>query len=159
MIMQQSRRQWLVALFALPMIVMLSTANSNANPTVNVAKTATCGCCQIWIDYIRKEGFKVDTKNMASGQLSRFKSANGIQPEFASCHTARVGGYTIEGHVPVREIKRLLSEQPDAVGLAVPGMPLGSPGMEFGADREPYDVLLIGKDGTASVYASYGKKS
>ena len=92
---------------------------------------------------------------MAAGQLTQFKVKHGITPDLASCHTARVAGYTIEGHVPVREINRLLAEKPDAIGLTVPGMPLGSPGMDYGSEKEPYDVLLIKKDGTTSVFAKY----
>lgn len=87
--------------------------------------------------------------------MLRFKARHGITSELASCHTARVDGYTIEGHVPARELSRLLHERPDAVGLAVPDMPIGSPGMERGDRVEPYDVLLIKGDGSTEVYASY----
>ena len=93
---------------------------------MNVKKSASCGCCQIWIDYLKKSGFKVKTENMFMGQLMKFKLANGIKPEHASCHTGRIAGYTIEGHVPTKEINRLLRERPDAIGLSVPGMPIGS---------------------------------
>ena len=89
------------------------------------------------------------------GSLMQFKLQSGISAELASCHTARVGGYTIEGHVPEREIRRLLTEKPEVVGLAVPGMPLGSPGMDQGPDREAYVVLLILADGLTEVYATY----
>ena len=89
----------------------------------------------------------------------RFKVDNGIDAKLASCHTAKVGGYTIEGHVPAQEIRRLLRERPDAIGLSVPGMPLGSPGMDSGDDRESFDVLLVRRDGSTEVFASYpGKK-
>jgi len=122
---------------------------------IDVKKTATCGCCSAWVDRMKQSGFQVKPENVAMGQLMRFKLSNGIKSKHAACHTARVGGYTIEGHVPVREINRLLKERPDAVGLAVPGMPTGSPGMDFGTTRDAYDVLLIKKDGSAVVYASY----
>jgi hypothetical protein len=79
----------------------------------------------------------------------------GLKPEQSSCHTGQIAGYVVEGHVPAREIRRLLSERPDAVGLTVPDMPLGSPGMESGDDRDPYDVLLVRRDGTTEVFASY----
>lgn len=133
-----------------------SLAVGAAEPKVHVAKTATCGCCKIWIDYMKKEGFDVVTQTMAAGQLAKYKMEQGIEPEYASCHTAKVGGYVVEGHVPVREIKRLLDEKPDAIGLAVPGMPLGSPGMDFGSEKEPYEVLLIKKDGSVEVFGRYG---
>ena len=123
--------------------------------TMEVWKDPNCGCCQDWVDIIQKAGFKVvvhDTGNTAV----RLKS--GIPVELGSCHTARIGGYAIEGHVPVREIQRLLSEKPDAIGLAVPGMPLGSPGMDGEAYQnrtQPYNVLLIKKNGSALVYQKY----
>lgn len=92
---------------------------------------------------------------MTMGNLTQFKLKNGIGPKTASCHTARIENYTIEGHVPAREIRRLLTERPDAIGLSVPGMPLGSPGMDFGDDREAFDVLLIRHDGSTETFASY----
>lgn len=93
------------------------------------------------------------------GQLMRFKLDNGIDAKKASCHTGKIGGYTIEGHVPAQDIRRLLRTRPDAIGLSVPGMPLGSPGMDFGDDRQSYDVLLVRRDGATEVFASYpGKK-
>lgn len=146
----------------LPVVLALVSLGSNlaiaADTPVHVSKTATCGCCKIWVDYIRKQGFKVTTENMTAGQLALIKKENGVRPQYASCHTAKVGKYIVEGHVPAREIHRLLKERPDAVGLSVPGMPLGSPGMDFGPEKEPYDVLLIKKDGSSSVFASYGKE-
>ena len=150
------RRRLLAGLVATPVALALPmTARAGEAATVHVAKTATCGCCKIWVDYMRKQGFVVEATNMAPGELSQFKTRHGISPDLASCHTARVAGYTIEGHVPAGEIKRLLAEKPDAIGLTVPGMPLGSPGMDYGPEKEPYDVLLIARDGTTSIYASY----
>jgi len=123
--------------------------------SVYVAKTSGCGCCVAWIEHLESNGLPVESENMAMGSLMQFKMKNGIDGELASCHTARVGRYTIEGHVPVSDIRRLLTEQPDAVGLSVPGMPLGSPGMDQGSEREAYDVLLIRSDGSTVVYATY----
>ena len=158
MTMDFDRRQLLRLLLVTPAALALPAATARADGApIFVAKTATCGCCGLWIDHLRKEGFKVEPQNMAPGQLSQFKTTHGITPDLASCHTARVGGYTIEGHVPAREIKRLITEKPDAIGLTVPGMPLGSPGMDYGSDKEPYDVLLIARNGETSVYASYHK--
>ncbi|MEK9892310.1 MAG: DUF411 domain-containing protein [Pseudomonadales bacterium] len=122
---------------------------------VYVAKTSGCGCCIAWIEHLERSGLTVKSQNMVMGSLMQFKLQSGISAELASCHTARVGGYTIEGHVPEREIRRLLTEKPEVVGLAVPGMPLGSPGMDQGPDREAYDVLLIRADGLTEVYATY----
>lgn len=122
---------------------------------ISVKKSESCGCCVAWIKRLEQSGFKVVPEDLALGQLMRFKLDHGIKAKHASCHTGRIAGYTIEGHVPVREIRRLLKEKPDAIGLSVPGMPLGSPGMDFGDTREAYDVLLVNKDETTSVFASY----
>jgi len=159
MITKLLRRQMTLMFLGLWVIGASFSLAQAAEPSVHVSKTATCGCCKIWVDYMRKQGFSVTTRNMTAGQLARVKMERGIRPQFASCHTARVGKYTVEGHVPAREVRRLLGERPDVIGLSVPGMPLGSPGMDFGSEREPYDVLLIKKDGSSSVYASYGKKN
>ena len=138
-------------------ILLISSARSE--PTaIDVKKTATCGCCQAWVDRLKTGGFKVTTENMFMGSLMKFKLDHGISAKHASCHTGRIGGYTIEGHVPVREINRLLKERPDAVGLSVPGMPIGSPGMEVGTEREAYTVLLIKRDGSSEVFATYAAK-
>jgi len=131
---------------------------SDAERSVAVAKTASCGCCSAWVTHMRSAGFEVAAENMAMGQLMRFKTTHGIRPEHASCHTARVGGYTIEGHVPAGDVVRLLKERPDAVGLTVPGMPIGSPGMEVGDRRDAYEVLLVLKDGGTRVFSSYSEK-
>lgn len=139
--------------------LLLAIAPLQAEPlTMSVKKTASCGCCQIWVDYLKASGFRVKTENMFMGQLMKFKLDHGIRQEHASCHTGRIAGYTIEGHVPVKEIERLLRERPNVVGLSVPGMPIGSPGMEVGGQRDAYDVLLIKKDGTSEVFAHYTAK-
>ena len=139
--------------------IVLVAGPVHAEPkTMDVKKTASCGCCQIWVDYLKTNGFKVKTENMAMGQLMKFKIDHGIKPEHSSCHTGRIAGYTIEGHVPTKEIDRLLRERPDAIGLSVPGMPMGSPGMEVGSQRDAYDVLLIKKDGSSEVFAHYTAK-
>ena len=124
-------------------------------PLVEVWKDPSCGCCKDWVKHLETNGFAVrvfETGNTAMrGQL-------GMPAQFGSCHTARVGGYVVEGHVPAREIRRLLNERPNGVGLAVPAMPVGSPGMdgpEYGGRRDPYDVLLVALGGRSSVYQSY----
>lgn len=126
-----------------------------ARPIAEVWKDPNCGCCKDWNEILEKAGFEVrvhDTGN--TGVRAQF----GMPVKFGSCHTARIGGYVIEGHVPVREIQRLLREKPRAVGLTVPGMTIGSPGMdgpEYGKRKDPYDVLLVKADGTSAVYQSY----
>nr|WP_246237484.1 DUF411 domain-containing protein [Halovulum dunhuangense] len=126
-----------------------------AGPAIHVVKDPNCGCCSAWIEILEQDGFAVTTEAAAGTALMRYKLENGIPPELGSCHTARVDGYMIEGHVPAADIRRLLDERPDAVGLAVPGMPYGSPGMGPESARDAYDVLLIQRDGSADVFTSY----
>lgn len=148
-------------LSALSVITLLSGAAAAAAPAhaqskrVHVLKSAGCGCCNVWIKHLRRAGYRVTAKNTSHGVLGAIKKKYKIGDGIAACHTAKVGGYVIEGHVPVREIKRLLRERPNALGLTVPGMPVGSPGMENGTEREAYEVLLIRKDGSTEVYARY----
>ena len=123
--------------------------------TMNVYKSASCGCCKLWIRHIEKAGFSVRAQDLAAGQLARLKADAKLAPDLQSCHTAKIDGYIIEGHVPATDIHRLLAEKPDAIGLTVPGMPLGSPGMEAGDDKEPYEILLVRRDGTTEVFAKY----
>lgn len=135
-------------LFAAP----AAWASDENLPAVTVWKSPSCGCCQGWADHMNAAGFSIDVRN--SEDLDAIKQQAGVPSELQSCHTARVGGYTIEGHVPAADIKRLLAEQPEARGLAVPGMPSGSPGMENGM-FDAYDVLLIKRDGSTEVFGSY----
>jgi hypothetical protein len=117
-----------------------------------VYKTASCGCCKGWVKHLEENGFAVKAHDVPNpgGYREKF----GIPQELGSCHSARVGGYALEGHVPAAEIKRLLASKPKATGLAVPAMPLGSPGME-GPRSDPYDVLLVKKDGKTTVFKRY----
>ena len=117
---------------------------------ITVYKTASCGCCGKWAEHLRAHGFNVNTRDVHD--LSEVKRAHGVKPEFASCHTAVVDGYVVEGHVPADVIERLLVERPPVVGVAVPGMPAGSPGMEVG-HRQPYNVITFDKDGKTNVYS------
>ena len=121
-------------------------------PTVEVYKSPQCGCCGKWAAHLEAHGFKVNTHDMAD--LPAARKALGMPDRYASCHSAKVGGYAIEGHVPAGDIRRLLAERPAARGLAVPGMPAGSPGMES-AHPQPYQTLLIGQDGSAGQYARH----
>ncbi len=123
--------------------------------TIEVLKSATCGCCSAWIEHIEKNGFTAKAQDLAAGQLARAKADAGLPPDLQSCHTGKIEGYVIEGHVPASDIRRLLSEKPDAIGLTVPGMPLGSPGMEAGNEKEPFDVLLVRHDGRTEVFSRH----
>ncbi|ODR99497.1 metal-binding protein [Methyloceanibacter methanicus] len=131
-------------------------AAPDARLAIEIWKSPTCGCCQKWADYLTSNGFSVSARNTTQGMLNRIKRQAGIEPKLASCHTGLIEGYTIEGHVPADDIKRLLAERPDAVGLSVPDMPLGSPGMEQPDGKsEPYDVLLVKKDGSTEIFAKH----
>ena len=123
-------------------------------PQVVVYKLATCGCCQTWAEHMQDAGFPVETRD--TQDLDAIKAEVGVPFGQGSCHTAKIGDYFVEGHVPADDVKRLLAERPEALGLTVPGMPIGSPGMEQGDVRDPYDVLLVAKDGSTSVFAHHG---
>lgn len=135
-------------------LLLAAAATVSAQSVVEVYKSATCGCCTQWIEHLKSHGFKVKAHDVADP--SSYRAKLGVPDRLGSCHTATVDGYAIEGHVPAREIKRLLTERPRAQGLAVPGMPLGSPGME-GPRNDPYEVLLLQADGKHTVYQKYGK--
>ena len=139
-------------------LVIIGTSPAGATDTANsieVWKSATCSCCGAWVKHLEANGFSVKVNAADAGALAELKREAGIGDKLASCHTAKFDGYVIEGHVPGTDIKRLIAERPEAVGLTVPGMPAGSPGMVQGADFEPYDVLLIKKDGTTEVFAKH----
>ena len=125
-------------------------------PTVEVWKSASCGCCIEWVRHLEANGFHVRANDVEEPASHRRKL--GIPDHLGSCHTAAIGGYALEGHVPVREIRRLLAERPQAIGLAVPAMPVGSPGMdgpEYKGRIDPYDVLLVARGAEPRVYQSY----
>ncbi len=138
-------------LWALATLVPLAAWGAG---TVTVYKSPTCGCCSGWVEHMQAAGFQVQAHDVAD--VSPVKRQHGLPARLASCHTALVDGYVIEGHVPASDIRRLLAERPDVAGLAVPGMPMGSPGMEFGAPV-PYDVLTFRRDGATSVFATHGR--
>jgi hypothetical protein len=122
-------------------------------PVMTVEKSPTCGCCTAWVDHMRAAGFDVRTRDVDQEALWRTKAMAGVTPETASCHTAMIDGYVVEGHVPAEDVRRLLAERPRALGLAVPGMPIGSPGMEMGAREDAYDVLLLNAGGGTEVFS------
>jgi hypothetical protein len=149
-----TRRSLLLALTALP---FASFAQQASRVLVEVWKDPNCGCCKDWVKHLEANGFTTKV-NMGGNEQMRAKL--GIPQKLGSCHTALVAGYALEGHVPAKDIRRLLKEKPQAVGLTVPGMPVGSPGMDdpaYKGRRDPYDVLLVLKSGDAKVYASYNK--
>ena len=125
----------------------LPTAGPN---DLTVYKSPTCGCCRAWVDHMTKAGYKVTTHDVED--VNEIKRQMGVPAELASCHTAIVGKYLVEGHVPADLVKKMQKEQPKIMGLAVPGMPAGSPGMEMGR-KDAYDVIAFEKGGKTSVYA------
>ena len=131
-----------------------STPKKTELPTVVVYKTESCGCCAAWVRHMEASGFRVEVHNESN--MSPIKRALGVPADLESCHTAKVDRYFIEGHVPAEDVRRLLAERRNALGIAVPRMPIGSPGMEQGNRREPYDVLLVQRSGATSVFAHHG---
>jgi hypothetical protein len=129
-------------------------AGAPALPKVTVYKTSSCGCCRLWVDHMKASGFDVQAMDVSSADVRAVSKAAGLKDQDASCHTAKIGSYTVEGHVPAADIKRMLNEKPAIAGLSAPGMPQGSPGMEQGT-KEPYDVIAFKKDGTSTVYAKH----
>ena len=131
-------------------------AAARALPLVVVHKSASCGCCGLWVDHMREAGFEVEVRDVDN--VNTIKERVGVPLGKGSCHTAEVGGYFVEGHVPADDVKRLLAEKPDAKGLVVPGMPAGSPGMEVpDGTIQPYTVELVGQDGGTTAFAQHGQ--
>lgn len=149
----QSMAAWSVALLAQPLTALARAETKQ----LTVWKTPTCGCCVDWVSHLRKSRFDVVINDVSDTAPIRKKF--GLAEKFGSCHTARLNGYVVEGHVPAQELIRLLSEKPVALGLAVPGMPMGSPGMEVGSTRDAYSVLLVLQDGSSRIYQSYPSKT
>jgi len=123
-------------------------------PSVTVYKSPTCNCCGDWVTHLKDSGFEVNVESQL--RVGSVKQKLGVPKALAACHTATVGGYVVEGHVPAQDMKRLLTEKPDVRGVGVPGMPVGSPGMERGGRVEPYDVVTFTAAGDTSVFAQYG---
>ena len=154
-----NRRQWLTAIAAAAACTALPAIASNAT-AVEVWKDPSCGCCQDWIDHMQANGFAVTTHERGNAAV---RARLGLPQRLGSCHTALVGGYLLEGHVPAADVRKLLKEKPKALGLAVPGMPVGSPGMDgpaYNGRKDPYDVLLVTKnlmnsDVSTRVFTSY----
>ncbi|BCN38280.1 hypothetical protein ALDI51_15990 [Alicycliphilus denitrificans] len=153
------RRQWLTAIAAAAACTALPAIAGNTT-AVEVWKDPSCGCCQDWIDHMQANGFAVTTHESGNAAV---RARLGLPQRLGSCHTALVGGYLLEGHVPAADVRKLLKEKPKALGLAVPGMPVGSPGMDgpaYNGRKDPYDVLLVTKnlmnsDVSTRVFTSY----
>jgi hypothetical protein len=139
-------------------IVAVASAQRPAASVMEVYKSPTCGCCSKWVEHVRQAGFTVKVTEMDDSALSGFKTKLGVPRTAQSCHTGVIGGYTIEGHVPAAEISRLLKEKPAIQGIAVGGMPLGSPGMEVsGSAPQPYNVVTFDKQGAVRVYSTQNR--
>lgn len=158
------RRTWLQAALAAAATIAVpglahaappdtSAAKATGATAVEVWKDPSCGCCQDWVDHLQTNGFQVTVHDTGNAAV---RSRLGLPQALGSCHTALVGGYLVEGHVPAADVRRLLREKPRALGLAVPGMPVGSPGMDgaiYGGRKDPYDVLLVARDGSTTVFS------
>jgi hypothetical protein len=140
------------------MILLFSASSATAvlaaeKDKVEVYTSPACGCCSQWVEHMEKNGFTVEIHKVRN--VEPFRQRFGVPDSMASCHTALVGGYAIEGHVPAADVKRLLREKPKARGIAVPGMVSGSPGMEQGSRKDPYNVVLFNANGQTRVYAAH----
>jgi hypothetical protein len=153
--MNATRRTLLNLLGLAALLPLAARAGDDAKPLVEVWKSPSCGCCKDWVAHMEANGFIVKTFDAGNHDM---RARLGMPVAYGSCHTAQVRGYVLEGHVPASDVQRLLMEKPKALGLAVPAMPIGSPGMdgpEYKGRKDPYDVLLVQRDGAASVYRSY----
>jgi hypothetical protein len=136
----------------IPQVACSDAAKQEGLESITVYKSPTCGCCSKWVSHLQANGFEVEAIDLQD--MKSVKAEVGISRQLSSCHTAKTGGYVIEGHVPVDDIKRLLKERPDVAGLTVPGMPMGSPGME-GHRKDNYDVLTFTKTGETAVFSRH----
>jgi hypothetical protein len=137
-------------LTAVLLLLGVAVGHGQTGIAVTMYKQVGCGCCSIWADHLRKAGFKVSSMEMPD--LDRVKTAYGVPRAVQTCHTALIDGYVIEGHVPLDAIQKLLKERPKVAGIGVAGMPIGSPGMESGSRKDPYDVLAFDREGKTSIY-------
>lgn len=143
-----------IALAAAASLTIAAAQQRQAGPVVEVYKSPTCGCCSMWIEHMRTNGFTVKATDI--GDMTKVKAKYGVPDQVQSCHTGVVEGYVLEGHVPAADVRRLLKEKPAVVGLAVPGMPVGSPGMETPyVKADKYDVVTFDKKGGTRVFAKH----
>jgi hypothetical protein len=137
------------------LVAAASQAPKTAEPAVVVYKSATCGCCGIWVQHLQARGFQATVNNVSDSQLTRVAIESGVPADLQTCHTAKVGGYIVEGHVPAEDIQRMLKEKPAIAGIGVGGMPMGSPGMEQGGVKQPFNTMAFTKDGKQTVFAKH----
>jgi hypothetical protein len=150
-----SRRQLLLLASSAAVSGPLRVLADDLVTDIQVVKNSQCGCCNAWIDILKSAGFNVTTEDRHNSLLAAFKIENGIPKDMMSCHTAKIEDYFIEGHVPIKDIRRLIVDRPNALGLAVPAMPYGSPGMGLEEERDAYDVFIVSNDGNAEVFQHY----
>src|SRR5215216_4251577 len=154
-----SRRDWFrLTLSGAAATVLARVLPAQTSPLapakLTVYKSPTCGCCRAWVDHMKSKGFTVETHDMPDDKLAEVKDTFGVPVALRSCHVALLGAYVLEGHVPADLAQRLMAEKPKLVGLAVPGMPAGSPGMEMGPRKDKYDVVAFAGGGKTWTYAS-----
>ena len=149
-----TRRDLLLTAGALALLAA-TPARAQADRRIHVRLDPNCECCTGWVAHLREAGFTVTEEEMHAGLLAAWRAEAGVPARLVGCHTGEVDRYLLEGHVPAADVERLLAERPDALGLAVPGMPYGSPGMGAEAERDAYDVVLFRADGSTEVWASY----
>ena len=150
------RRDFLIGTLALTIFPTSGYAFPDA---LIVNRTETCGCCGAWVERMNSAGLRTEVNFVDEEKLGLIKTQLGISSQLSSCHTATIGSYFVEGHVPAEDIFKLLIEKPNAVGLSVPGMPIGSPGMEMGNNKEPFDTLLVFENGEIEVFNSHAQPS
>ncbi len=149
-----TRRKILAGMAVLPAVSALP-AFAQSGTAIHVYKGRGCGCCTAWVDILKEKGFAPTTDTVHPAELVQLKLAKGVPQKLSACHTAVIDGYLVEGHVPAADIRRLISEKPDALGIAVPEMPYGSPGMGPETEREAYEVILFKKDGSTEIFNRY----
>ncbi len=155
--MHLTRRHLLATATLAPFFCTTASRAATKPLAIHVHKGLGCGCCTAWSKILQENGFIVTEDEIHPAELARLKNEKGIPAKLASCHTAEIENYLVEGHVPHQDIARLVSEKPDALGLVVPAMPYGSQGMGPESEREAYDVLLLKKDGSTEVFSSYAR--
>lgn len=151
--MSMNRRYWFQAALGSAAAAIIAPAElfADPQPKLTIYKSPSCGCCSKWVDHVKAAGFKTQIHDLEN--VGAIKQKYGVPAELASCHTVLVSGYVLEGHVPADVIRKLLAGKPRIVGIAVPGMPAGSPGMEMGARKDRYDIIAWTRSGKQSVFA------
>ena len=152
-----TQRRFILACAISGMLPFKLLMAASTKPAIEIWLSPTCGCCHDWMNHMVKNGFEITAVHNDGNDRARQNL--GILAQYGSCHTALINGYAFEGHVPAKDVYRVLKEKPDIVGLAVPGMPIGSPGMdgpEYKGRKDPYEVLAIAKNGRSTIYQRYG---